>query len=438
MNRMIKIISIILSLSLLLCIFTSCEKPAVSVNPTLSAQKIPAEAEQTELQTEEADSSTTTEPISEEDTQTTVKKEPITEKPTEPIKVDSFQSLVLATARKYNAMGIQAATIVNGKVHANAEYGWAVANQHKMTADTKIRIASLSKTLVGMVVFRLIEDGVLSLESDISDYLGITVRNPSYPDVPITVHTILNHTSGLKTSGYTNSLEQLISVLQQPSAYTEYKPGEKYEYNNFAYGVLGTVCELATGKSFNTLTKEYFLDPLGIDASFIPAELKETEIAALYDGEHKLFRGVSTQRNQLKPTEEAGRGMKLYAGGLTISAVDFAKIITILMNDGMYEGIRFLSSESIAQIHTVQFMRPGSPSAQCMPVLLRKNFYGGRDLFHHTGSGYGAYTLYAYDPQTKTGVVVLTIGVKSEKDRYSIYGSCGDIARGVFEKNFIE
>lgn len=429
-----RVLSLILAMLLLIFSFSSCinsvSLPAVSDDIT----EEPKTNNTTETSTE-----STTEVTEEPSTESTTEKETVTEKPTiKPIEVNDLYSLVTATGYKHNAVGIQVATIVDGKVHATAEYGWAVKDERALTCDTKIRIASLSKTAVGLVVFRLIEDGLIDLDTDISEYLGVEVKNPSYPDTPITMRHLLTHTSGLVTAGYTHSLAQLQAHLQKPSAYTKNKPGKVHVYNNFGYGIVGTICELVTNKSLTTLTNEYFFIPMGIRATYIPEMLEPNEIAALYNETHTLRRGVQTQRNQLKYTETAGAGMKLYAGGLTISALDFAKIITLFMNDGIYDGVRYLSTESIELMQEVQLMRPSGVVGQGMPVLLRKNFYGGRTLNYHTGSAYGVYSLYAYDRNTKTGVVVITTGIKEKKDSYNIYAGCGDIARGVFVNNYVE
>ena len=424
-----RILSLVLAILLLVLSLTSC-KQAVS-SPSIQEDESTTEIT-TEVSTEEVTESTTEEASSESTTE-----EKQTEIPTKPIEVTDLYSLVTAMGYKHNAVGIQVATIVDGRVYATAEYGWAVLNERAMTTDTKIRIASLSKTAVGLVVFKLIEQGLIELDTDISEYMGVEVKNPSYPDDPITMRHLLTHTSGLVTASYTHSLTQLQQHLQKPSAYTSSKPGTKHVYNNFAYGIVGTICELVTGKSLTTLTNEYFFIPMGIRAAYVPELLNANEIAALYNETHTLRRGVQTQRNQLKYTEAAGAGMKLYSGGLTISAYDLAKLITLFMNDGMYDGVRYLSSESIELMQEVQLMRPSGVVGQGMPVLYRKNFYGGRNLNYHTGSAYGVYSLYAYDRSTKTGVVVLTTGIKEQKDSYNIYAGCGDIARGVFVNNYV-
>ena len=436
-KRLLKVLCVVLSVVIVVVSITFLRKD----KPV--SQQFETTQSTTEEQTtkESTTAETTTEETTTEETTTettTVPEETTVVKPTQPIKIDSLQSLVTAKGIKYNAMSIQVATIVDGQVHATAEYGWASANDRPMTSDTKIRVASLSKTILSLVVFRLVEEGLLELDTDISQYLGVKVQNPSHPDTPITLRVLLAHSSGLADASYVHSLEQLQNHLMKPSAYTSHKPGTHYSYNNFAYGIVGTMCEVVTGKSVTTLLNEYFFNPMGIKASYVPELLNPDEIAVLYDENHNVARGVKTQRNQLKFTEEAGKGFKLYAGGLTISAKDYAKLLTLFMNDGMYDGVRYLSTESVELIHSVQSTRVNGKIGQGMPVLTRYPFYGGKKLQYHTGSAYGLFSLYTYDRATKTGVVILTIGARPSQDAYSIYGVCSEIAQGVHINNFVE
>lgn len=122
--------------------------------------------ESSDLTTTEAPVITTTAPVTTE--KPVVDELPIAEN-------EILNDALKTAANKYGAVGIQAAVITDGKVTAAAQYGWAKLNETKMEADTKVRAASLSKTIVGMVAFRLVDEGKLSLDSDISDYLGFTV-----------------------------------------------------------------------------------------------------------------------------------------------------------------------------------------------------------------------------------------------------------------------
>ena len=369
---------------------------------------------------------------------TTIVEDTTLVKPTDSAKADLLESIVDETGIKYNAMGIQVATVVDGKVHATAQYGWAEENERPITSNTKIRVASLSKTTLSLVVFRLIEDGLLELDTDVSQYLGFSVKSPSYPNIPITLRQLLAHSSGLANASYVHSFEQLKDHLQKSSSYTKYKPGTHYEYNNFAYGIIGTICERVTGKSVTTLLNEYFLIPMGISASYFPCFLNADEIAVLYDENHNVTSGVKSQQNLVKYAETAGAGFELYAGGLTISAKDYAKLLTILINDGMYNGVRYLSTRSIELIHSVQSTRENDKVCQGMPVITRYDFYGGKKLQYHTGSAFGVYSLYVYDRATKTGVVIVTTGARQGKDTYGIYSVCSEIASRVYEENVFE
>ncbi len=118
----------------------------------------------------------------------------------------------------------------------------------------------------------------------------------------------------------------------------------------------------------------------------------------------------------------------IYAGGLITSAADFAKLLTVLMNDGMYNGVELLSKETVAQMHT-----PNQTYSfvQCMPMKKMNGMYNQDYMYYHTGSAYGVYSLYVYNPEKKTGAVVSTTGANVSKDRYGIYSVCGDIVDGI-------
>jgi len=66
-----------------------------------------------------------------------------------------------------------------------------------VTADDPVRIASVSKLVVAIGVMRLVEQHKLDLDADVSDLLGYTLRNPAFPDAPITLRLLLSHRSSL-------------------------------------------------------------------------------------------------------------------------------------------------------------------------------------------------------------------------------------------------
>lgn len=71
------------------------------------------------------------------------------------------------------------------------------ASGRALTADDPVRIASVSKLVVALGVLRLVEQGWLDLDRDVSDYLGWRLRHPAHPDRPITLAQLLGHRAGL-------------------------------------------------------------------------------------------------------------------------------------------------------------------------------------------------------------------------------------------------
>ncbi|MCS6825916.1 MAG: beta-lactamase family protein, partial [Caldilinea sp.] len=67
-----------------------------------------------------------------------------------------------------------------------------------VTAQTKFRVASISKLVTALATMQLVERGRLNLDADVSNALGWTLRNPYWPDLPITPRMLLTHTSSLR------------------------------------------------------------------------------------------------------------------------------------------------------------------------------------------------------------------------------------------------
>ena len=73
---------------------------------------------------------------------------------------------------RYSAVGVAVATVERGLLSQAGAWGWAVKDKREMTPDTKIRIASISKVVVGLCAMAMKEDGLIDLDAPISDYWG--------------------------------------------------------------------------------------------------------------------------------------------------------------------------------------------------------------------------------------------------------------------------
>lgn len=337
--------------------------------------------------------------------------------------------------KKRGAVSGAVALIESGMVTSTWEYGDAVRNSVKVTEDTKMRIASISKVVVAMNALRMVDEGIISLDESIGTYWGFPVSNPKYPDAPITIRSILSHTSSIaELNGYTG-MEQKI---KSNKIFRNVRPSDPaaYSYCNFAFCVLGTTLEKAANKTIYDISEEYFFDPMGIDASFAGGRLKNPDLlASLYYADRSTARSKEAMAG-MKGSDVPGYDGSYFPGGLCISAKDLAKMIAILTNDGVYEGQRYLSEEAVATMES-----PYGPAdyhgvqvTQCLPLKYQTNIYGEDSLYFHTGSAYGAFNLCSYNPETGNGVVVLTIGASGATDEYGIYTVCGEISKLLYEE----
>lgn len=72
-----------------------------------------------------------------------------------------------------------------------------VASHRKMTADTPINIASISKPILGIALLQLQDQGLLDLDADVNGYLPLRVANPNFPTAAITLRQLATHTSSI-------------------------------------------------------------------------------------------------------------------------------------------------------------------------------------------------------------------------------------------------
>lgn len=364
---------------------------------------------------------------------------------------DDLQAAIQAVARDYGAIGVQVAVLERGRVTDAFAFGKAGSGQtmvedvdtgvtwvvdwDTMSIAHKLRVASLSKVVVAMNAMAMAEDGLLDLDGSIGQYWNCAAENRAYPDTPVSIRSILSHTSSIPMYG--DSTSRRYASVQRRLASRDFaglQPGSihSWGYNNYAFGVLGMTLELAGQRRYDDIADENFFLPLGIDAGVVPGELDHPErVATLYRHGGSVGWSAAAQRGVHYDYDPGDYG-NYFCGGLTISAVDLAKLCAVLAGDGAFEGQRLLRPESVAAMETPLGTPYGESFEQCYPLWLQWNLYGRTRLFYHTGSAYGVYNLASYDPDTGDGVVVLTTGAAATKDSRGIYAVCGEISRLVY------
>ena len=337
----------------------------------------------------------------------------------------------------YSASAVSVAVVEEGEVTQCGAWGWAVQDQRAMTADTAVRIASISKVVEGMAAMKLAEEQKLDLDAPLSTYWGEGVCNP-YTSAQPTPRSLMTHSSSLKDLEMVRGLSTLRNTLSSASAWRSVEPGEagSWSYSNFGFCTFGTTLELAGGEILDDYLQDRFFAPLGISASFHAARLDPERIANLYESQGTLSRSIQTQTSQPVPTE-IGMGATFYAGGLTISVPDMAKLVAVLCGDGSYQGVQYLQPQSVAALETPQFSVSNgdySPFQQCLVLRRQDGLWGQSQLCYHTGSGYGVHSLMSYNPETGNGVVVITTGAYRELDSSGLYALCAELSEALYQK----
>ena len=246
-----------------------------------------------------------------------------------------------------------------------------LAVKRPVTPDDPVRVASVSKLVVAIGVLRLVEQGKLDLDADVSEALGRKLRNPAFPDTPITLRLLLSHRSGLTdTVDYVLPLDaDMAGVLADPKAWdTEHAPGTFFRYTNFNFPVIAAVMERATGERFDRLMDRVVLAPLKLDACYNWASCSVATAARAV----VIYRARQPTKDDNKGAAPAcavtpasdgscdlskwrpGTNGAIFSpqGGLRISARGLAKIGRLLLGSGKVDGVRLLTRKSVALLET--------------------------------------------------------------------------------------
>ena len=292
--------------------------------------------------------------------------------------------------------------------------GYGLANRETAmlaNCDTLYSMASCSKPFVGLSALKLVEQGKLNLDEDISTYLGFTVRNPNFPGVSITMRQLLAHVASVVDADdrtvaeyprpdpvtpledYVRSALIAGGALYKDGAFwnADHQPGEYHKYANMGSTLAGLVIQKAADQPFNQYCNQNLFTPLGMNNTrWFYAELPNPSRVALPYNENFVSYGIY--------------GFDEWPSGQIRSSVnEWANLMIMLINRGEWNGQRILQPSSIDEFQRVQF--PAADATACLQ-LFKGQSAEGVTQYSHTGGEAGVVTYFLYDVN-KNGAIVL-------------------------------
>lgn len=277
-----------------------------------------------------------------------------------------------------------------------------------VSEETCFRIASVTKWVTAIGLMTLYDQGKLDLDRDISDYLPYTVRNPAYPDTPITARMLLSHTSSLSPQAnvYRPDWERIGKNGYDPVFDESVKPGTKYAYADYNGALFGCLIEAITGESVQNYMSRTVFEPLGLTAGYSPNFLPAgTATKDMLYTNGKVGISVAGDRRAAYNNTADPRGNNGYTvGRLYINTASLTKLAQMMLSGGELNGVRILNRETVALMEADQSGLAKSPYG--LSNVRHSQFPGGT-WYGHQGRYIGLTSNVYY--QIETGITLALV-----------------------------
>jgi CubicO group peptidase (beta-lactamase class C family) len=305
----------------------------------------------------------------------------------------------------YHIHGLSIAVVHNYQIEWARGYGWADSVEKRpVTVHTLFQAASISKSLNGVGLLRLAQEGKIDLNADINIYL----RSWKFPydslskGKKISIANLLSHTGGLTVHGFPGyergaALPTVVQVLNgAPPANTQpvrsmYAPGIKSEYSGGGTTISQLIVMDVTGEAYDRWMDSHVLRPMGMRESFYTQPAPAARAGVLATAYH--FDGSEVPGKYHSYPEEA-------PAGLWTNPTDLSKYIieTQLSLTGK-------SAKVLDAAHTRLRLTPYVDSSAALGVFI--NQVGDRKYFQHGGANEGFRCQYYGSVEGGEGVVVM-------------------------------
>jgi CubicO group peptidase (beta-lactamase class C family) len=290
--------------------------------------------------------------------------------------------------------------IQNGKILHEAGYGLAdLAEGAPITPARIFHLASVGKQFTALPVLMLRDQGKFNLDDPVGEYLPELAHFGG----GVTIRRLLNHTSGMPDA-YSGKLidalmqrsalptnADLLAVLSDAEA-LRFTPGDKFEYSNTGYDVLGALIERVSGQTYPDFLEERIFKPLGMENSFsLPSTRQKTDPWFVHS--YVKYQGI------IQPYDSYWLDDIVGSGTVYSSVEDMFRYDQALYTDEL------IAQSSLAEAWQPAILNDGAESPYGFGWELKKE--GGQRSFAHGGKWLGYQSYYERFPDRQLSIVVL-------------------------------
>ena len=305
---------------------------------------------------------------------------------------------------------------VDGKIVLEKSVGYSnVKDKTPFAEDSSFRLASVSKQFTAMGIMLLKEEGKLDFDDDIRKHLS------SLPYEGVTIRHLLHHNSGLpdyislldkhwdpktdndkKKTAYNKDAVRLFSELTPKR---DFAPGERHEYSNTGYVLLGSIIEAASGQNMHEFFKQRVFEPLEMKNSyaFSPDE-------NIFNPRHRVYGFSWLDKESFTEVDWNYLNGMVGDGGIYASARDLLK-----WDQALY-GEKLVSQKTLGEAFTSGKLNNGKETGYGFGWVVENTKDRGL-VVSHGGSWVGFRTAIERKVGRKLTVIVLSNNSTSQLDR---------------------
>jgi CubicO group peptidase (beta-lactamase class C family) len=327
--------------------------------------------------------------------------------------VNQLEQAVEQAVKDFGVPGLGLAVILDGEVKLSRGFGVRALNApDRVDEHTRFAIGSVSKSFTAAAIAMLVDEGKLSWDARVTDFLSDFALFDPYVTRELTVRDLLTHRSGLERGDmmwYKSGYDRAETLRRVRHLQPTWSFRSAFGYQNVMYTAAGEVLHKVSGLTWDDFVTQRILEPLGMTRSSAHITLlgKRDNLAA----SHAEVDG----KTQIIPAEEGTNANP--AGSIYSSAHDVIAWLRLQLGAGSVDGTRLLTSGSMATLHTPQmpiaYTAPWTslfPDATFLSYALGWFVYShrGARIISHGGNIDGMSAAAAFAPDLGFGVVALS------------------------------